>query len=251
MNASLRTPAFILFSSRALWKHSDQGEPCVQWRWPGKPALSFLEALLLGFLLPFQVALKANFDQMSPEYCWAPAPSSGLRSDLPVVTPNYSLWIKNGECHWPSQSDLGGLLSPRFPGPSPSLPASVNGLPIHLEVLLPLTCPPSPISKSYLLQSAYGTSLWFRPQHLSCLDFGPSSPQLVSFVKSSAHVNPSTKNFLQFPLPASSPSMHLASLQMLVPLLVIPCIIPGSFPWSPPPFLLSDSPPSLSCVPRA
>ena len=135
----------------------------------------FLEALLLSFLLPFQVALKANFNQMSPEYCWTPAPSSGLRSDLPVVTPNYSLWIRNGECHRPSQSDLGGLLSPRFPGPSPSLPASVNGLPIHLEVLLPLTCPPTPISKSYLLQSAYGTSPWFRPHHLSCLDFGPSS----------------------------------------------------------------------------
>lgn len=54
------------------------------------------------------------------------------------------------------------------------------------------------------------------------------------------------QNFLQFPQPAASPSMHLASLQMLIPLLVIPCMLFGSFSWLSPPFLLSDSPPLMS-----
>lgn len=124
----------------------------IQWSWPIKPAFYFLEALL-----------EANFNQMSPEYCWSPASSFGLRSDL------YQLWplaLPSGS----GTANVTSLVSPIWvascflgfldlPTPnllqwmaSPSTWKSSCRRPVFWPQVLFIP------SKSYLLQSAYGIS---------------------------------------------------------------------------------------------
>lgn len=130
----MKTLAFILLGSGTLWEHFDPGEPYVQWSWPEKPVFLYLRLYFWAFSCLSRLLWKLIFIRCPLNTDGSPAPTPGLKSNLylvwPLPFPSGSGAVNGIR---PSQSDLTCLLSP---GPSSSPPASVNGLPFHLEVLL-------------------------------------------------------------------------------------------------------------------